>query len=330
MSLATTLLSTSLLFLYLLVYVESSCSPGSFNSTKSLLCESCTYGKYSPGGNLTSCIDCPRGNYNNQTASSNCTVCPFLSSTDNPGDRECSYCIAGKFYKVSNERLNFTSLSFGTCDICPKGTFSSVNSASCNMCPTYTTTNIVLGESVQDCTSCVDGFYGNLSITINNDSCQPCVIGNGISCPEGSVLPVLAAGYFRNPNNVTFGYTCIPSAACAETKEQLVTACNEGYSGFVCGLCSSGYYRIDYFCKPCLDQSLGGFLLFVLVSICLLVVYKVLKEPDRLNIELRISLQAIQILGLYSNISTKWPSVLLVILQIASLSVLVLLFFISF
>lgn len=301
---------------------QTSCFNGSFYSTVSLGCEKCSPGKYARLNNQTVCLDCPKGTFNNQTGASTCRACPRLFSTDNEGDRACSYCIAGKFYiPVNANQSVFNNSVYGTCDVCPKGSYSTVNSTDCTSCPLYTTTTIVLGETIDDCSSCVFGFYGNLSVSISNQSCSQCVLGSGISCPEGSILPLVSPGYFRSPKNVSFAYTCIPSSACLDSGKDLVTKCSSGYSGFNCGNCDDGFYRLDFFCMPCLNSALRGFLLSLLIFGCLLIVYRVVAHPDKLNIEVRIWMQSIQTLGLFSSISTKWPAALLVILQMASLSV---------
>lgn len=326
---ASSISSSSYLSFTTLAASSSNCSAGSYVSSGG--CTNCTAGTFSQSLNATACFQCPRGTYNNLTNATTCSTCPILTSTDNAGGLSCTSCIGGKFYQlvnISTLNLNFSIKgSWGTCEICPKGRYSDVNSTDCTTCPLHLTTVIVLGEDITDCSACETGYYGDPSINQTNTTCTKCVIDNGITCPEGSIIPYVTSGYFRSPTDVTYAYECIPTSACNLTGYSLVTNCNAGYSGFVCGDCAEGYYRLDYFCLQCMSIGVRVFLLLLLIAGCTLILVRLMLKKSKVNVDARIALQAIQIVGLYSNISTKWPQAILVVLQIASLSVYI---FISF
>jgi hypothetical protein len=316
----------------------NNCSTGQAGS--GTVCSNCTAGTYSRV-NFTACAACPRGTANNATQQTNCSICPKYYSTDKAGDNACQPCIGGKYWKsvyanetaegltyFGNSSMNGTASNqtLSWCVICSKGYYASwagQNVTSCTMCPAQTTTRIVLGETIQDCTACVDGYYGDPTAngsTPNATSCTKCHIDSGITCPEASVLPVVAPGYFRSQKDVSYAYTCIPSMACLDTLDANQTNCAQGYSGFVCGDCASGYFRLDFFCKKCMSAGVRAVLIILLILGCLGVVYRLMTKKSKVNVDARIAVQSIQIVGLYSSISTKWPAAMLVVLQIASLT----------
>src|SRR5262249_10355264 len=136
----------------------------------------------------------------------------------------------------------------------------------CTKCPTGATTASTGSFSVQAC-FCTTGTYG---AAFSNEECKMCGNTVGISCPANSSLPVIAAGYARDPENIALAYVCSPSAACPSSTESLQTECGVGYTGSICGSCDQQYYRTSSLCSKC--PLVSGMLVGSVVCIIALII----------------------------------------------------------
>jgi hypothetical protein len=123
---------------------------------------------------------------------------------------------------------------------------------------------------------------------------------------------------FENPST---GYRCNPEVACAVTGYQEQTTCGAGYSGFACGNCDLGYYKQNANCKKCPSEFVQGLVIFLFAAFLVVVVFRFTTASSEIPSDVRIILQAVQMIAIFPNVSVKWPSFLYTILQILSISV---------
>jgi hypothetical protein len=167
------------------------------------------------------------------------------------------------------------------------------------------------------CSVCLSGFYGNPP----SKNCQSCPQDNqALQCPENSTIPFVKSGFFRSLSDPGTVFVCIPSQACIATGYALATTCSTGYSGYLCGECEVNFYRSDKVCRQCPSIAIqvlswtGGIVLILVLLV------RIFNYNLTLSSDIRILLQFIQLVALYPNISSKWPTAVLQILRLFSIS----------
>jgi hypothetical protein len=88
------------------------------------------------------------------------------------------------------------------------------------------------------------------------------------------------------------------------------TTCSNGYTGQLCGECIQGtYYKQGLICKKCPDpiQKYFGFILVLLFVLPISYVLMLRQNSNGLPAEVKIAFSAIQLLGLFPNLSNNWP-----------------------
>ncbi len=151
--------------------------------------------------------------------------------------------------------------------------------------------------STPDGTSCVckDGTISKSSMP--NLQCIECP--SAVTCQNGSV--VVASGYWQQSAESFNVYACPNSAACPGGG----SSCNTGYSGVVCGVCSSGYSHVALSCEQCpQNNSVNVFLLFltttVIIVFCFFYIGRQLREDAHRTIVAMTAKQLIHYLQLVS------------------------------
>jgi len=151
----------------------------------------------------------------------------------------------------------------------------------------------------------------------------------GAICPiEGQFTPLAIAGYWRGitPTGLMF-VQCDPPSACLGTWNQsalvsdLDMQCANGYHGRICAACDDRYYKLNNECKPCPATSvfwvvLGG------VPVIVLLMYVTL-HVSRRGIDLTffaIVLTYLQILAVYSQYHLTWPTEVMTVLTVFSIT----------
>jgi hypothetical protein len=114
---------------------------------------------------------------------------------------------------------------------------------------------------------------------------------------------------------------CTPAEACEKTGFDLTKTCTRGYEGFLCGQCSDGYYRTGQNCKECPGAAIKWITILAALSFVAFILGRVTSRKTELPVEFRITLQAMQTVALYPNITQKWPRFVRVVLQIYSVAV---------
>jgi hypothetical protein len=292
----------------------SICPKGLFsNQSNSSMCTSCPGGFYSLGGS-SNCSICFAGNFSQQNASS-CSKCPQGKFSASFGESTCTNCPVGYFQSVSGRTGcskcspgNFGSKSGSTvCSNCPKGTYVPVEGASsCFQCPIDAVTVTEQSVSIGSCI-CNEGFFG---VPSADNSCIICRDSPGASCPLNCPIPFVYPGYFRS-TDVSVVFRCIPSTACLKTGFDRNTTCSQGYTGQLCGECIRGsFYKQGLSCKQCPNPIQKYFGLILVLFFVLPVSYVLMFRESTYGLppEVKLAFSAIQLLGLFPNLSNQWPA----------------------
>jgi hypothetical protein len=315
------------------------CTPGTVSNKSSSSCTNCTVGKYS-SVQRSGCLDCTQGTFTNVSGSSICSFCAPGNSS-NSGQSYCFSCIPGKYSNQSAICTACPSGKYGieagrsACNLCPSGTYmNQTSSTTCNACPigrysetdgsTFCSlcinsyTKLPGSFSRDQCNLCVPGYYGNPPETL----CSKCPVGvDGLTCPIGSLIPFVDVGHYRKEDNVALVYTCIPKSVCYYTGYNVSTTCAHGHQGFMCSSCEVGFYKLDGLCRTCPPTWILVVTIVVVVFVLSRIMFKTLTSSFSFSGDVRILLQALQTLALYPDITERWPSSILALLQFFSLAV---------
>ena len=239
------------------------------------------------------------------------------------------------------------------CSLCGEGTYSTENSVTpCKACPknaglisddgrgtgslvgnTTTTTNSSTTssssggiENLFSACPCLPGYYA-LDTTVDPASptgvCAPCPLGG--RCEGGSTgVPVAVAGFFEHPPGSGSFFRCARDGCGG-------SGCLDGYQGFMCGTCRSGWYPAnERRCDVCGPVSvvflvLGVLGVVVFVAVLGLVVGLGLasRRPvlvagggeegverirqERIGVSLGLWLFGLQTMGLMGQLDVAWP-----------------------
>jgi hypothetical protein len=221
----------------------------------------------------------------------------------------CVDCVAGKYQ-------NNPSLSI--CQSCPIGFYSpALNATSLSLCLKCEggTTNVV-GATDQSFCFCSPGYYGSPPSGIPCKSCSK----RGIMCPfENMTLPMVREGYYRL--NSDSARICLPKSSCETTYLNVNTSCSVGYTGIGCSNCVDGYYRQELDCVYCPPVGYRILSVILLTGVLIFVLSRLTSSNGRLSVELRIAIQSIQIVALYSRFLSNWPPFLLQFFSFLSFAV---------
>jgi hypothetical protein len=203
------------------------------------------------------------------------------------------------------------SISF--CQPCEPGRFiNEIRSSSCRECDFPMDSE---REGAIACTVCEEGYYGDPPST----ECRKCPINSAaLQCPKASSVPFINQGYCRV--QVAEFLKCIPEEACLETAFKENTPCKQGYSGNCCSACSSGYFRRNGGCVECPSKIYQALAILVALLIFFFVLIRLFLSKSRVSADVRITLQLVQLLALYPNITEKWPQALFQLFQVFSVS----------
>jgi hypothetical protein len=279
-------------------YSSSSCSkcPASRYSpgNQYMTCDLCPIGKYSDSDGQSKCSDCPYGKFSNRSGLTGCGSCPSSQWTARTGctaASDCTTCDQG--YVPSNS---------SRCSACPQGKFQK-NSA-CVMCsPGF----YAALTGVTFCEQCPYGTWNNEIASITPEACRKCP-PSGATCDVGSTVPFVFEGWFRSlaegADNIL---QCIPFEACPQGGLNS-TICLEGYAGRACSSCSQEFFRLGTRCRRCLPLWARILLVTLAVLVVFVICWKLTLVQDRIPITLKIAFYWIQFIGLYGQLSDKWPS----------------------
>jgi hypothetical protein len=274
-------------------------------------CTNCAAGKYSTYGDIQ-CSDCPKGSFNQAVGQSICSLCPQGKYSNTTGVLECTPC-PGSLTTISEG-----SMYIDSCTDCVQGYIMTSNG--CTSCPSGKYWN-----NGTSCLSCSPGYYSDQMASLkclacppqtwNPDqesnsslSCRACPQVPGAVCPSNSSIPFIRSGWYRNWEiGVDSVLSCFPEEACLESGFRNTT-CSVGYTGVACTDCSENFFRLGLRCRQCIGEAIRWIIISVglvlLVGIC----WKLTQVKGRLPFLWRIIFQWIQFLGLYGQLSDKWPS----------------------
>jgi hypothetical protein len=324
----------------------SECTTGTFaEAPGSSACKSCVTSTFQNLTGQSFCYDCDVVFEVSPSGSSSCTYCNYtqgLLRNSNKSVSQCSNCGAGDILEIFNP-LNLScihcppgfysqntsstvcnkchpgtyqpNVASSTCFSCPKGTYSSFfSSTSCQKCVGGTTEGVgSLDESY--CVICEEGYFGSPP----NNPCAKCPLTFGISCPAGSYSPNVASGYWRI--SLTSILKCSPPAACQFTGVQNMTTCSKEYKGTNCGECNFDHYRLGLECKKCPAVWVQVLTIFAFILIFLAISFRLTFANGKLSPDVRIAIQSIQIISLYTAITPNWPPYIKSLINVFSLTV---------
>jgi hypothetical protein len=203
-----------------------------------------------------------------------------------------------------------------SCVLCPKGKYKSDASLTyCQDCQ-FSTTLTEGSISSDACSVCSAGYYGSPPLV----PCKPCPNSAGAECPGGTVRPVVLEGYYRISDDAIS--LCSPEASCLRSGLSAQTPCSAGYSGNRCGTCANNYYKSDLICKECGSSVQIYAVLAVFCIVIGFVVYKFARSQTLISKEFRISMQALQLMALFSTLTDRWPAPVLAFFSVLSFSVI--------
>jgi hypothetical protein len=291
----------------------SNCTAGKTSTIGLTFCSSCAAGTFSSVTGSPECLPCPSGKYTMIAEQTACTECPNGTSAAATGASVCSPCQLGRFSDRSEAKVI-------PCGLCPVTSYANqTGSTSCFRCNALTDTKSEGSTSILQCL-CQSGYYGNVQV----EECRPCSQSEAFSCPTGSVIPWIAPGYFRSgPSGEAsnIAYICSPTVACSKTEFDAFTTCGTGYTGFICGECDNGFYKYSGACKHCPTDLAKWLTIIGAVIFLLLLVWRVTDQRSQIPTDVRVTVQALQLIALFPNISVKWPKFLITIFQFYSIFV---------
>ncbi|KAG9394630.1 Periplasmic binding protein [Carpediemonas membranifera] len=256
-------------------------------------CAACLPGTFSADGQ--GCEDCPAGYVTDNLGAMECSPCPSGYYQDRDGS---SYCVQCDTFSYSSEA------GATECVACPDNSMVTVSDGA---------------TSLAQC-MCRGGYFGNASI----EACTACPDGatccKDASCLYGVVDPLPQPGYYKYDRD-TF-LACIPADACLGSVAQYgddVTAdedaanrCEEGYDDFLCGSCTTTYYRADNMCNRCTGSALmdviRGLGLLVGTFVVAFVVMVVSTMMQMTMPLLDIALDFFNLCTILSFVDINWPS----------------------
>jgi hypothetical protein len=305
----------------------TSCAAGFYsNQSATPVCPPCELGKYTGVANSTVCSKCGNGTYADVTGSVNCQNCDLGSYNFVPGQSTCTLCAPGYYSGAEKQTTCVTcipgrfanSSGWTTCDSCLRGNYSTVYSAStCIQCKGSGTTLNDGATSDKDCV-CDEGYFGDLQ----SGTCKPCPTAAGVSCPLGNnTFFQLEKGYFLASIEPTQTVSCVPADACFGTVNES-TFCNTGYTGFACGTCWPYlYYRNNGKCNKCPNDFTKWLTVAGATLILAALFWLIFLHGVNIPMDVKIIVQAVQLLSLFSSISGQWPPILAALFRILSFAV---------
>jgi hypothetical protein len=298
----------------------------------------CPVGKFTSSAGSSSCATCPAGNYINGSSCNKCTPgyysitaqskCDFCSPgkySSLPGSTTCSNCVGGISPSNASSSCQVCTAGFYSpagllCLPCPISLYANTSGLTiCHTCDPMTNTQLEGSTSKSACL-CQAGYYGDVSV----EQCRPCSQGPAFICPFGSRIPWISTGYYRagptgEAANIVF--TCSPTTACVRTEYDTTTTCGQGYTGFLCGECSNLYYKYSGTCKKCPGNLEKGLSIFAATLVLVLLIWRLSDQKTQIPTDVRVTIQALQMLALFPNISSKWPPFLNNLFQVFSILV---------
>ena len=205
---------------------------------------SCAGGTFLAAPNATTCTSCSAGTFtpiaSNMTASfRQCALCAPGSFASSAGAFQCTLCLANQF----------------------SGTLGAV---SCSNCQRFSTSS----PGSSKCT-CDEGYYMNA----NKSACMPCASGADCGIGSGARRSVALLrslpGHYRlvienESDAAPLFFACPMSTACLGSASG---ACDTGYTGVLCGVCSGGYHKTSdgKTCIECASAPIGRIALYFAV-----------------------------------------------------------------
>ncbi|XP_078377529.1 cysteine repeat modular protein A-like isoform X1 [Oculina patagonica] len=234
----------------------------------------------------------PRQDVSERDRLLSCPVGTFINSSSE-GAEGCIKCPPGGFY---SDDVAYVGKS---CKTCPTGSFVPFDRApgtqihDCKTCPLGTETDLFAG--FRAC-NCLEGHYR----THMFEGCHECEQG-GLKCKDEHVtlktgywwewrnethkqryqdyiknllapLPELDVISVQYPYPIPKPYMCPREHSCKGSIGLLDSLCETGYTGPLCAVCSSGYYKQLQTCKKCPSKKWISGQLCIIVAILSIII----------------------------------------------------------
>jgi hypothetical protein len=256
-------------------------------------CTSCPAGSYSTGIE-TDCSLCAAGRYSASVSNvTSCKDCQVGEFQPNAGSSSCNFCGMGY---VNSRGVTATQAD---CTSCGPGKYNDLNASSI-------------------CSNCEEGYWSNRINASSKSTCLKCPDLAGIICLEGSSLPYLTSGLYRDPSDPGNISVCIPSDACMAAGTGNTT-CSSGYTGYACSLCVTEYFRSWGKCTKCMPKAARWVIVLLTSAVVLMALSRLSDRSQSIQNSLRLLLFWMQFLSLYPALSTSWPQALLSFLSLTSI-----------
>jgi hypothetical protein len=292
------------------------CPVGKYmDSLNSTACFLCSNGTFADTLNSTACRDCQPGYYNTESGQAACQPCLAGSALGLARQTACSICIPGRYASSNGSSI---------CGSCLQGFYTPLSGAAiCSKCTIHGTTLNEGAAAETDCV-CDAGYYGDLK---SSKPCTECPAVAGVSCPLGNNLFFqVQAGFFLASVAPVQTVTCVPADACVKTVNE-TTVCQVGYTGLGCGNCwPFMYYRANGKCNKCPNDYTKWLTIAGAAIVLGVLFWLIFLHGVRIPMDVKIIVQAVQLLSLFSTISNQWPPILASLFRIMSFFVSLALF----
>lgn len=231
------------------------------------------------------------------------SLCPPPKISD-PEDRKLCTCDVG-----------MSPDGKGLCVPCSVGSYKeAIGAGGCTECGPGLDTAGPGATNASECV-CAVGTY----LHIETEVCTACP-ATGAECRgDGAVLA--SAGYWLEMHDgEPHLFECVADGRCRGNN-----TCGDGYSGLVCGVCDAGYGQVGEFCVKCPPRDANvAFVAVVLVVGIILVgalVATATMSGSDVSISLKVLLNYLQVLSLFSQFSAGWPATVAGAMGLASVLV---------
>jgi len=213
--------------------VCEACTPGRVSlGGEAAVCRSCHLGTYQGASGASSCIECEPGRFTGEEQTSACRLCsPGTSTSSLSGLPSCFDCAAGRYQPLEGE---------ARCEDCEIGLYSVLGATECLNCTPGTSTENRRGEGI--CTPCAPGYY---AAEEQSWSCDECPAGRYAEESESTACTLCSA----LPGWSTLIAVVVDTAMEDESSSVWVPYAGSSDQSS-CG-CTSGTRPVGLECVPC-------------------------------------------------------------------------------
>eukprot|EP01028_Stygiella_incarcerata_P013739 TRINITY_DN835_c0_g1_i11.p1 TRINITY_DN835_c0_g1~~TRINITY_DN835_c0_g1_i11.p1 ORF type:complete len:1167 (+),score=328.84 TRINITY_DN835_c0_g1_i11:125-3625(+) len=205
-------------------------------------------------------------------------------------DEECMDCLSGETSNAGHTQ----------CFPCPVGTYAPQDASP--LCKPCLAGYYVDYEEAYFCDRCTIGSYAPSTGSSTCLSCGSNMKTGGVGATSQTMC-VPTAGYWTVDGTYT-ALECSPSSACLGGAG---SPCASGYSGYRCGDCEDGYYKLNGECHQCGGGSVVIFILAIFGLAGVLAALTSFAGGATKFKSLSMSLSYLQIVSFFATLGVEWP-----------------------